>query len=392
MFDHILQGVGALEAEFTRVRHAIHQHPETGFNEHRTSKLVAERLQEWGYQVQRGIAGTGLVATLKMGNSSRVLGIRAEMDALPIVEQSGLPWSSLHPGVSHMCGHDGHTTMLLCAARYLATTRNFNGTLNLIFQPAEELLCGGSRMIDEGLFDNYPCDMLFAMHNLPGLAAGEFYFRQGVTMASGDTIEIDVNGVGGHGAFPHKATDTVLVCAHIVLALQSIVARNVDPFAPAVVTIGSLQAGDTANVIPGSGCLKLTVRTLDKAARQQVLERIETIATATAQAYGATAQLRHIAGSPVLINAAEATDFARQVGTELFGAAKCHDGVQVMASEDFAWMLEQHPNGCYINIGNGTEGANGVPVHNGHYDFNDANIVPGAALWVGITERYLACD
>ena len=391
MFNRILQGVGALEAEFTSVRHYIHQHPETGFNEHRTSEQVAERLKEWGYRVQRGIAGTGLVATLKVGNGGRVLGIRAEMDALPIVEESGLPWSSLHPGVSHTCGHDGHTTMLLCAARYLANTRNFNGTLNLIFQPAEELLCGGSRMMEEGLFDRYPCDMLFAMHNLPGLAAGEFYFRQGVTMASGDTLEIDVNGVGGHGAFPHKATDTVLVCAHIVLALQSIVSRNLDPFAPAVVTIGSLQAGDTANVIPGSGCLKLTVRTLDKAARQQALERIEAIATATAQAYGATAQLRHIAGSPVLVNGAEATDFARQVGIELFGAAKCHDGVQVMASEDFAWMLEQHPNGCYINVGNGSEGANGVPVHNGGYDFNDANIVPGAALWVGITERYLAC-
>lgn len=390
MFKNILSGVEKLADEFISVRHEIHQHPELGFKEQVTSDLLASKLSEWGYTVERGFAGTGLVASLKVGDSHRVLGLRAEMDALPILEESGVPWSSKIKGVSHMCGHDGHTTMLLCAAKYLATTRDFNGTLNIIFQPAEELLCGGSKMLADGLFEKYPCDMIFAMHNMPGLNAGEFYFKKGSAMASSDTIDIEVTGVGGHGAFPHKAVDTVVVCSQIVTALQTITSRNVDPFASAVVTIGALQVGDTANVIPVKGLLKLTVRTLDTDTRKQVLKRITDIATKTAEVFNASAKVNHLNGSPVLVNSDEATEFALQVGCALFGESRCHAGVPFMASEDFAFMLEKHPDGSYIFVGNGTDGVNGTPVHNSQYDFNDVNIVPGAALWAGIAERYLS--
>ena len=389
MENNIFECMKNLEQEFINIRHAIHENPEIGFKEVETSDMIADKLIEWGYSVERGFAQTGLVATLKVGKGDKVLGLRAEMDALPILEESDVSWISQNHGVSHMCGHDGHTTMLLCAAKYLATTRNFDGTLHIIYQPAEELLCGGSQMIADGLFEKYPCDIIFAMHNMPGLKAGEFYFKKGTAMASSDTIEIEVSGVGGHGAFPHKAVDTVLVCSQIAISLQSIVSRNVDPFLPAVVTVGSLQAGDTANVIPEKGMLKITVRTLDNTVRKLVLDRISDIAKKTAEVFHASANINHINGSPVLINGDKATEFAYQIGCELFGKEKCHEGIPFMASEDFAFMLEKHPNGSYFFIGNGDKGANGMPVHNCKYDFNDVNIVPGAAIWVRIAERYL---
>ncbi|MFZ4833847.1 M20 aminoacylase family protein [Rouxiella sp. Mn2063] len=390
MKNNLVEQVKSLETEFINIRHAIHKNPEIGFKEVNTSELVANKLAEWGYKIERGFAQTGFVATLKVGNGKKILGLRAEMDALPILEDSGVPWISQNHGVSHMCGHDGHTTMLLCAAKYLAKTRNFDGTLHIIYQPAEELLCGGSKMIEDGLFKKYPCDMIFAMHNMPGLNAGEFYFRKGSAMASSDTLEIEVTGVGGHGAFPHKAVDTVLVCSQIAISLQSIVSRNVDTFCPAVITVGSLQAGDTANVIPGKGLLKLTVRTLDKETRKLVLKRISDITIKTAEVYNAVASINHVNGSPVLVNGNEATEFAYKVGCELFGKEKCHDNAQAcMGSEDFSFMLEHLANGSYFFIGNGKENENGVPLHNGKYDFNDANIVPGATLWAGIVEKYL---
>ncbi|RUT24173.1 amidohydrolase [Asaia sp. W19] len=386
----LLKALAPLREEFVALRHDLHTHPELGFAEKRTSDIVATKLQDWGYTIERGFAGTGLVATLRQGAGGKVIGLRAEMDALPILEKSGVAWQSAQEGVSHMCGHDGHTTMLLCAAKYLAEKRPFDGTLHLIFQPAEELLCGGSRMIDDGLFAKYPCDILFAQHNMPGFPSGNFYFHKSAAMASSDTVKITIAGKGGHGAMPQKAKDPVLACAQLVMALQSIVSRNIDPFAPAVVTIGALNAGSAANVIPEKGMLLLTVRTMTADVRQRVLDRISAIATHTAETFECAATIEHLNGSPVLNNNARAIDFARATAQDIVGADHCHDCPPFMGSEDFAFMLEAHPNGCYWFIGNGTEGCNGVPLHNGGFDFNDDNILPGAALFVGLVERYLA--
>lgn len=265
------------------------------------------------------------------------------MDALPIVETTGLPWKSAQEGVSHMCGHDGHTTMLLCAAKYLAEKRPFDGTLHLIFQPAEELLCGGSRMIDDGLFDKYPCDILFAQHNMPGFASGNFYFHKNAAMASSDMVKITVKGKGGHGAMPQKAKDPVVACAQLVMALQSIVSRNVDPFAQAVVTIGALNVGRAANVIPEQGELLLTVRTMTDEVRKLVLGRISDIAKNTATAFGCEATIEHQNGSPVLVNGNQAVDFARKTAEAIVGADHCHDSPAFMGSEDFASCFRPIP-------------------------------------------------
>ncbi|NVN47899.1 amidohydrolase [Asaia spathodeae] len=386
----LLNELAPLKDEFIALRHDLHTHPELGFTEKRTSDIVASKLTEWGYTIERGIGGTGLVATLSNGSSKKIIGLRAEMDALPIVETTGLPWKSAQEGVSHMCGHDGHTTMLLCAAKYLAEKRPFDGTLHLIFQPAEELLCGGSRMIDDGLFDKYPCDLIFAQHNMPGFPSGNFYFHKDAAMASSDTVKITIKGKGGHGAMPQKAKDPVLACAQLVMALQSIVSRNVDPFAPAVVTIGALNVGRAANVIPAEGELLLTVRTMTDEVRKLVLSRISDIATNTALTFECQATIEHENGSPVLVNGNKAIDFARNTAAEIVGADHCHDSPAFMGSEDFAFMLQAHPNGCYWFVGNGTEGCNGTPLHNGGFDFNDANIIPGASLFVGLVEKYLA--
>ncbi|GBR01756.1 M20 aminoacylase family protein [Asaia lannensis] len=386
----LLDALAPLKSEFVALRHDLHTHPELGFEEKRTSDIVADKLQSWGYEIERGFAGTGLVATLRNGRSKKTIGLRAEMDALPILEKTGLPWQSAQTGVSHMCGHDGHTTMLLCAARYLADKRPFDGTLHLIFQPAEELLCGGSRMIDDGLFDRYPCDILFAQHNMPGYPSGNFYFHKDASMASSDTVRITLNGMGGHGAFPQKSHDPVVASAQLVLALQSIVSRNIDPFAPAVVTIGALNSGSAANVIPDKAELLLSIRTMTDATRQLVLKRVSDLAAAIAKAHECEAIVDHLNGSPVLVNSSTAIDFAREVASGIVGADHCHESPPFMGSEDFAFMLQAHPNGCYWFVGNGTEGCNGTPLHNGGFDFNDDNIVPGAALFVGLVEKYLA--
>lgn len=386
----LLDALAPLKSEFVALRHDLHTHPELGFEEKRTSDIVADKLQSWGYEIERGFAGTGLVATLRNGSGRKTIGLRAEMDALPILEKTGLPWQSAQTGVSHMCGHDGHTTMLLCAARYLADKRPFDGTLHLIFQPAEELLCGGSRMIDDGLFDRYPCDILFAQHNMPGYPSGNFYFHKDASMASSDTVRITLNGMGGHGAFPQKSHDPVVASAQLVLALQSIVSRNIDPFAPAVVTIGALNSGSAANVIPDKAELLLSIRTMTDATRQLVLKRVSDLAAAIAKAHECEAIVDHLNGSPVLVNSSTAIDFAREVASGIVGADHCHESPPFMGSEDFAFMLQAHPNGCYWFVGNGTEGCNGTPLHNGGFDFNDDNIVPGAALFVGLVEKYLA--
>ncbi|WP_434778160.1 M20 aminoacylase family protein [Neisseria sp. Ec49-e6-T10] len=389
MSQNIIDTIKANAEKFTEIRHQIHKHPELGFEEQVTSDLVAAKLQEWGYEVHRGLAKTGVVGTLKVGNGTKRLGIRADMDALPIVENNGKAWSSTIPEKFHGCGHDGHTTILLAAAEYLAKTKNFDGTLHLIFQPAEELLYGGKVMLDDGLFKLFPCDMIYALHNMPGLKTGEFYFKEGPFMASSDTIHIEVNGVGGHGAIPEKTVDATLVASHIVIALQSIVSRNVSPFEQAVVTVGCFQSGDAPNVVNGKALLKLSVRALHPEVRKLLLKRIPEIAQAQAQSFGASVEITHVNGSPVLMNGKEATDFGIQVARNLVGEANVHtDAAPMMGSEDFAFMLEANPNGSYLFIGNGDEPGSCM-VHNPGYDFNDEIITPAAAFWGALTEAYL---
>jgi len=380
--------IAAVLPEMIALRHHIHQHPELAFEEHATSDLVADRLTQWGYEVHRSLAGTGVVARLRHGSGGKSIGIRADMDALPIVEATGLPYASQHPGKMHACGHDGHTATLLAAAHHMATTRRFNGTLNLIFQPAEEGAGGARRMVEEGLFERFPCDAIFALHNSPGLPVGTLAFRSGAALASADSVTIQIKGKGGHAAMPHYACDPIVAGSSIVMALQSIVARNVDPLQSAVVTVGVFQAGVANNVIPPSARLELSVRALNREVRALLRQRIHEIVAAQAQSLGVSAELDYQDGYPVLVNTPEETAFAARVGAELVGADKALiDPPAVMGSEDFAFMLEHRP-GCYLFLGNGS-GAGSCMVHNPGYDFNDAAMATGAAFWSLLAERFL---
>jgi hippurate hydrolase len=388
--------LSALEARadtFTALRRDIHRHPEIGFQEFRTSDLVAERLALWGYEVTRGLGGTGVVGQLKRGNGLRKLGLRADMDALPIQETTGLPHASSHAGLMHACGHDGHTAMLLAAAEYLATSAKFDGTLNLIFQPAEESLGGALKMMEDGLFDRFPCDAIFAMHNLPGFRAGQLLLREGATMASSENIQVHIEGKGGHGAMPHLSADPVVAGSAIVMALQSIVSRNVAPLHMAVITVGSFQAGVANNVIPQSATLKLSVRALDRNVRELLKTRIVEVVELQAQSYGVTAHVEFVPGYPVLVNTLAETELAREVALALVGENNVVLQTEPLtASEDFAYMLDQVP-GSYLFIGNGDVASGGhgaCMVHNPNFDFEDRNIPVGAAFWVALTERFFS--
>ncbi|WP_136158868.1 M20 aminoacylase family protein [Escherichia coli] len=387
MIEHYIRG---FEEELREIRHQIHENPELGLQEFKTSALVAEKLRQWGYEVEQGLATTGIVATLKVGDGEKSIGLRADMDALPIYENSGKPWASKHPGLMHACGHDGHTTILLGAARYFAETRRFNGTLRLIFQPAEEMINGGEIMVKGGLFDRFPCDVIFGMHNMPGLPVGKFYFQPGALMASMDQFHITVRGCGGHGAIPHKAIDPVLVAAHITTALQSIVSRNVDPLEAAVITVGSIVAGEAANVIPDSAEMKISVRSLSRDTRQLLLTRIPALAQAQAASFGATAEVTHVNGTPVLVNDEEMARFAWQVACKTFGEDRAEFGIKpLMGSEDFSFMLEAQPKGGFLLFGNGDVGEGSCMVHNPGYDFNDASLVPASSYWGALVEAWL---
>ena len=388
MTHPIIEALQVNEAQFVALRRRFHQQPEIGFEEHKTSEEVARLLGEWGYQVHRGLAGTGVVATLSAGDGKKRLALRPDMDALPMQDMSAKAWASRGDGRFHGCGHDGHTTTLLYAAEYLARTRQFNGTLQLIFQPAEELLYGGRVMLEDGLFDQFPCDAIFGLHNMPGQPLGRVGLRDGAMMASSDTLHIEVKGVGGHGAVPEHTVDATLVACHITLALQSIVSRNITPFEPAVVTVGSIQAGHAPNIINDKVLMKLTVRTLNEQVRETVLQRIHDIAVAQAESFNASAALTHVNGSPVLRNDPVANEMVRTVATALFGEAQVGEVKPFMGSEDFAFMLERNPNGCYFTLGAGDE-ADRCMVHNPGYDFNDALLLKGAALWCALTEHYL---
>jgi len=385
--DALVSRVG----EFVQLRRDIHRHPELAFEEHRTSDLVASKLESWGYAVHRGLGGTGVVGTLTRGTGQRRLGLRADMDALPIEEATGVEWASSKPGLMHACGHDGHTAMLLAAAKLIASDATLDGTLNLIFQPAEEGGGGAVRMMADGLFDHHPCDAIFAMHNMPGVPQGHFVFRDGAAMASSDYVTIRVHGTGGHGAMPHRAADPLVAASSIVMALQTIVARNVDPLHTAVVTVGALHAGQANNVIPALATLELSVRALDPDVRRLLEQRIKALVVAQAESFGVRAEVDWRPGYCVLVNSAAQTNFARDVALGLVGAdhVTLH-GPALTGSEDFAFMLEKIP-GSYLLIGNGDgDSAGACMVHNPGYDFNDDNIATGAAYWVALVERYLS--
>ena len=385
--DALTERVG----EFIQLRRDIHRHPELAFEEHRTSDLVAAKLESWGYQVHRGLGGTGVVGTLKRGTSDRKLGIRADMDALPIQEATGAEWASARPGLMHACGHDGHTAMLLAAAKAVADAPNFDGTLNLIFQPAEEGGGGAVRMMDDGLFEHHPCDAVFAMHNMPGMPVGHLVFRDGAAMASSDYATIRIHGTGGHGAMPHRAADPLVAASSIVMALQTIVSRNVDPLHTAVVTVGALHAGQANNVIPALATLELSVRALDPQVRLLLEQRIKALVAAQAESFGVRAEVAWRQGYCVLVNHLEQTNFARQVALNLVGPERVTlNGPQLTGSEDFAFMLEKVP-GSYLLIGNGDgDSAGACMVHNPAYDFNDENIATGSAYWIALVKAYLA--
>lgn len=381
--------IAANAAEFVELRRRIHAHPEIGFEEVETSHLVAQCLRKWGYEVTEGLGKTGVVGQLRVGGGSRRLGIRADMDALPIQEATGLPYASRFPGKMHACGHDGHTAILLAAAHQLAKRRSFNGTLNVIFQPAEEGLGGAVSMMNDGLFERFPCDAAFALHNAPGVPVGKFIVRSGAMAASSDSFTITLNGKGAHGAMPHEGRDPVVAAASLVMALQTIMSRNVSSANSAVLSVGAIQAGTAHNVIPDSARILVTVRTLDREVQALIEKRLRAIVEAQAAGFEVEATIEHRAVSRVLVNTPGETAFARAVIADFVG----EDNIlspepSASGSEDFAWMLEKVP-GCYVAIGNGTGARGGCMVHNPGFDFNDEAIPVGASYWVRLAERFL---
>jgi hippurate hydrolase len=383
-----LDAIRAYHHELTAIRRDLHAHPEIGFEEHRTSDLVARELAALGIEVHRGVGGTGLVGVLRRGNGETAIGLRADMDALPMDEATALPYASGTKGRMHACGHDGHTTMLLGAARYLAAEGRFNGTVHFIFQPAEEGLGGAKAMIRDGLFRRFPCDFVFGMHNRPGLPIGRFATRPGAMMAGGAFFDITVTGRGAHGARPEGSIDPVLAACHITAAMQSIVARNIAPVDTAVVSVTSVTGGDAYNVIPETAIIRGTARAFRTEVIRQIEAAMTRIAAGVAQGFGATAETDFRLLFAPTVNDPEQTRDILAAAREIVGDANVDpDGPAVMASEDFSFMLEQVP-GAYINIGNGnTEGS--VQVHNPRYDFNDAAIPYGSALFAAIVERKL---
>jgi hippurate hydrolase len=383
--------IDAHHAEFTAWRRDIHAHPELGFAESRTAALVAERLASFGIEVHRGVGRTGVVGVLRSGTSPRTIGLRADMDALPIEEANDFAHRSRHAGRMHACGHDGHTAMLLGAAKVLAATRHFDGTVHFVFQPAEEGLGGAKAMIDDGLFERFPCESIFGMHNRPKLAIGRFAVRSGAMMAGGAFFDIDITGVGAHGARPESGVDPIMVGTQIASALQTIVSRNVAPVDTAVLSITQFHAGDAYNVIPQTARLSGTVRAFSNATMTMIGERMARTVQGVAQAMGATATLDFRVNFAPTVNDAQQAEFAASVCAELVGAEHVErEPALIMASEDFSFMLERVP-GCFLNIGNG-EGEGGCEVHNPAYDFNDAAIPLGVGFFVRAAERKLARD
>ncbi|MBW6421834.1 amidohydrolase [Rhizobium sp. XQZ8] len=384
----VINRVAEMQDQIAEWRRHIHENPELLYDVHETSKFVAEKLKAFGVDVvETGIGRTGVVGIIK-GNlgDGPVIGFRADMDALPIFETSGKPWASKTPGKAHSCGHDGHTAMLLGAAQYLAETRNFKGSVAVIFQPAEEGGAGALAMINDGLMEKFGIEEVYGMHNEPRLPVGSFATRKGGVMAAADTFEITINGRGSHAAQPHNSIDPVLAASHVVVALQSIVSREMDPLKSLVVTVASVHGGDANNVIPAFVKLGGTVRTLLPETREFAEKRLKEVAEATAIAHGATAEVNYRRGYPVTFNHDEETDFAVEIASKIVGPKAVNTGMAPhMGAEDFSYMLEKRP-GAFIFIGNGDTAS----LHNAAYDFNDEAIPFGVSYWVTLAETALA--
>ncbi|MBQ0958110.1 amidohydrolase [Ideonella sp. 4Y11] len=386
--------------EITQIRRDLHAHPELCFHEVRTADVVAQRLTEWGIPIVRGLGTTGVVGIVKAGSSERAVGLRADMDALPMTEFNTFEHASRHPGRMHACGHDGHTAMLLAAAKHLATQRNFDGTVYLIFQPAEEGGGGAREMIKDGLLQRCPMDAVFGMHNWPGLPAGDLAVCRGPAMASSNEFKITIRGKGSHAALPHNGIDPVPVACQMVQAFQTIVTRNKKPTDAAVISVTMIHTGEATNVVPDQCVIEGTVRTFTIPVLDMIEQRMGEIARHTAAAFGATVDFEFVRNYPPTINHDAEADFVRSVMQEVVGAERTHEFDPTMGAEDFSYFLLERP-GAYFVIGNGegdhrgaysdaTHGLGPCTLHNPHYDFNDALIPTGAALWVRLAERWLA--
>jgi hippurate hydrolase len=392
----LIDPIVRFHAELQQIRRDIHAHPELGYEEQRTSEVVAGKLAEWGIPVVRGLGVTGVVGIIRNGDSPRAIGLRADMDALPMPELNTFPHASKHEGKMHACGHDGHTAMLLGAAHYLSQHRNFDGTVYVIFQPAEEGGRGAERMIQDGLFDKYPMEAVFGMHNWPGIPAGRFGVTPGPQMASSNEFRVVVKGKGSHAAQPHKAIDPVMTAVQIAQGWQTIVSRNTNPNDPAVVSITQIHTGSANNVIPDEAVMIGTVRTFSTGVLDMIERRMGEIAEHTAAAFDATVEFRFTRNYPPLINHEKETAFAVEVLTEQFGADYVDARTEpTMGAEDFAFML-QHKPGCYVFLGNGDgghrdhgHGLGPCNLHNPSYDFNDDLLPIGATYWVRLAERFL---
>ncbi|WP_230971566.1 M20 aminoacylase family protein [Nitrogeniibacter aestuarii] len=384
----LIDAVMDQHADLTAVRRDIHQHPELAFEEHRTAELVAKRLEAAGIETHRGIGRTGVVGVIRNGNSKRSIGLRADMDALPMQERNEFAHHSRHEGRMHACGHDGHTTMLLGAAEYLARHRDFDGTVVFIFQPAEEGDGGGREMIEDGIFDRFPMQQVFGMHNWPGLPAGTFAVHAGPVMASADRFDVDISGHGAHAAMPHLGVDPVPAAAAMIQALQTVVSRVVDPLDAAVVSVTKMQAGEAYNVIPDRARLTGTVRAFSPDVQARVETTMQRICQGIGAAHGVNVNFQFRRGYPATINTAAEAAICADVARSVVGdAAVLTDQKSSMGAEDFAYFLQERP-GAYVWIGNGP-GEGGCMLHNPRYDFNDAVIPTGVTYWVRLVEKLL---
>lgn len=373
------------KAKHTKWRRDIHQHPELGYEEHRTARVVAEKLEEFGIEVFTGYGTTGVVGKLTCGTGNRAIGLRADLDALPMQEKNEFEHRSVNDGIHHACGHDGHTIMLLAAAEYLAKSESFDGTVYFIFQPAEEGLAGGAAMIKDGLFEDFDMESVYGMHNMPGIPEGQFAVCDGPMMAAASMFDIKVQGKGGHAAIPQANHDPIVAASAMVTALQSIISRNIDPQEPSVLSVTKFNTNESYNVIPDEALLGGCVRTLTSKADAKIEARMEEVVRDIAKAYGCSAELEYRRNYPVLVNTTEETKLCADVARSLVGDDNVYDEMTpVMGSEDFAFMLQERP-GCYIMIGNG----GGSSVHHPTYDFNDDILPLGATYWSAVAETLL---
>ncbi|WP_426116698.1 M20 aminoacylase family protein [Massilia sp. PWRC2] len=392
----LVEPIIAFHSELQQIRRDIHAHPELCYEEQRTADVVASKLAEWGIPVVRGLGITGVVGILKRGSSTRAIGLRADMDALPMHEVNSFAHASIHPGKMHACGHDGHTTMLLGAAHYLVTHGNFDGTVYLIFQPAEEGGAGARRMIEDGLFEQFPMDAVYGMHNWPGMAEGSFGVVAGPMMASSNEFKVTVRGKGAHAAQPHRGIDPVMLAVQIAQGWQTIISREKSPLDTAVLSITQIHAGSATNVIPDEAIMIGTVRTFNTSVLDMIEQRMHDIARHTAAGYRASIDFQFKRNYPPLVNHPAQTALAIEAMTAVVGAARVDAQVEpTMGAEDFAFMLQEKP-GCYVFIGNGEgghrDGGHGLgpcQLHNGSYDFNDNLLPVGASYWVRLAELSL---